>query len=229
MGPLLYSGPVHRCAGERAVPHSSRGLGHRPLKAEITGSNPVCGTSSPTRSRSRCRRAQRNLEQVDEISDADVAGRRHGVNRGMDAQPYPGPEDGEAAERSSLHGGAPSARSGTLSSAGWNLSRPRHHDQPLRPTTASPSAANTTPRACHSHSGSRPHVNGTQVRWAPWPTSMRSRTAVYGLRDRRWFARSERRAVAGGHPAADWRPPPAGGWSFVEAPSQAYCHESPSV
>ena len=25
------------------VPHSSRGLGHRPLKAEITGSNPVCG------------------------------------------------------------------------------------------------------------------------------------------------------------------------------------------
>jgi hypothetical protein len=28
-----------------AVPHSSRGLGHRPLKAEITGSNPVCGTN----------------------------------------------------------------------------------------------------------------------------------------------------------------------------------------
>ena len=27
-----------------AAPHSSRGLGHRPLKAEITGSNPVCGT-----------------------------------------------------------------------------------------------------------------------------------------------------------------------------------------
>ena len=26
------------------MPHSSRGLGHRPLKAEITGSNPVCGT-----------------------------------------------------------------------------------------------------------------------------------------------------------------------------------------
>jgi hypothetical protein len=26
------------------VPHSSRGPGHRPLKAEITGSNPVCGT-----------------------------------------------------------------------------------------------------------------------------------------------------------------------------------------
>ena len=28
-----------------AAPHSSRGLGHRPLKAEITGSNPVCGTN----------------------------------------------------------------------------------------------------------------------------------------------------------------------------------------
>jgi hypothetical protein len=26
-------------------PHSSRGPGHRPLKAEITGSNPVCGTT----------------------------------------------------------------------------------------------------------------------------------------------------------------------------------------
>ena len=29
-----------------SVPHSSRGPGHRPLKAEITGSNPVCGTKS---------------------------------------------------------------------------------------------------------------------------------------------------------------------------------------
>ena len=28
-------------------PHSSRGPGHRPLKAEITGSNPVCGTKIP--------------------------------------------------------------------------------------------------------------------------------------------------------------------------------------
>ncbi len=27
-------------------PHSSRGPGHRPLKAEITGSNPVCGTNT---------------------------------------------------------------------------------------------------------------------------------------------------------------------------------------
>ena len=26
--------------------HSSSGLGHRPLKAEITGSNPVCATKS---------------------------------------------------------------------------------------------------------------------------------------------------------------------------------------
>ena len=28
-----------------ARPHSSRGPGHRPLKAETTGSNPVCGTN----------------------------------------------------------------------------------------------------------------------------------------------------------------------------------------
>jgi methylated-DNA-[protein]-cysteine S-methyltransferase len=28
------------------VPHSSSGPGHRPLKAKITGSNPVCGTNS---------------------------------------------------------------------------------------------------------------------------------------------------------------------------------------
>ena len=27
------------------VAHSSSGLGHRPLKAEITGSNPVCATT----------------------------------------------------------------------------------------------------------------------------------------------------------------------------------------
>jgi hypothetical protein len=26
------------------MPHSSRGPGHRPLKAEIIGSNPICGT-----------------------------------------------------------------------------------------------------------------------------------------------------------------------------------------
>src|SRR3954453_20506153 len=31
---------------EPTGPHSSRGPGHRPLKAEITGSNPVCGTTS---------------------------------------------------------------------------------------------------------------------------------------------------------------------------------------
>ena len=29
------------------MPHSSRGLGHSPLKAEIIGSNPICGTNSP--------------------------------------------------------------------------------------------------------------------------------------------------------------------------------------
>src|SRR5882672_11566698 len=41
-----------RSAGDPArpipVPHSSRGPGHRPLKAEITGSNPVCGTKFAT-------------------------------------------------------------------------------------------------------------------------------------------------------------------------------------
>ncbi len=30
--------------GINDVAHSSSGLGHRPLKAEITGSNPVCAT-----------------------------------------------------------------------------------------------------------------------------------------------------------------------------------------
>src|SRR6266581_3754032 len=39
-------GPCYTPAARPAsVPHSSRGLGHRPLKAEITGSNPVCGTN----------------------------------------------------------------------------------------------------------------------------------------------------------------------------------------
>ena len=30
---------------ESYLAHSSSGLGHRPLKAEITGSNPVCATT----------------------------------------------------------------------------------------------------------------------------------------------------------------------------------------
>ena len=34
-----------RTLGVRLLPHSSRGPGHRPLKAETTGSNPVCGTN----------------------------------------------------------------------------------------------------------------------------------------------------------------------------------------
>src|SRR5690606_9458251 len=33
-------------ADNRNVAHSSSGLGHRPLKAEITGSNPVCATTT---------------------------------------------------------------------------------------------------------------------------------------------------------------------------------------
>src|SRR3954466_763477 len=35
---------------QRPAPHSSRGPGHRPLKAEIIGSNPICGTTLTTRS-----------------------------------------------------------------------------------------------------------------------------------------------------------------------------------
>jgi 3-methyladenine DNA glycosylase AlkD len=37
-----------------SVPHSSRGLGHRPLKAEIIGSNPICGTTPGYRSGVTC-------------------------------------------------------------------------------------------------------------------------------------------------------------------------------
>ena len=37
-----------------SVPHSSRGLGHRPLKAEIIGSNPICGTNPSIHGRGRC-------------------------------------------------------------------------------------------------------------------------------------------------------------------------------
>ncbi len=35
-----YQAPGYDIARSKA--HSSSGLGHRPLKAEITGSNPVC-------------------------------------------------------------------------------------------------------------------------------------------------------------------------------------------
>src|SRR5262249_29563626 len=45
-GPPCYPRAPSRLA-RAPVPHSSRGLGHRPLKAEITGSNPVCGTTPP--------------------------------------------------------------------------------------------------------------------------------------------------------------------------------------
>ena len=45
-GPLVSSaGPVATVPRRPPAPHSSRGPGHRPLKAEITGSNPVCGTN----------------------------------------------------------------------------------------------------------------------------------------------------------------------------------------
>ena len=42
-GPLVSSRPARRLPPAPTAPHSSRGPGHRPLKAEITGSNPVCG------------------------------------------------------------------------------------------------------------------------------------------------------------------------------------------
>ena len=36
--------PVKLSLSRSEVAHSSRGLGHLPLKEEITGSNPVCAT-----------------------------------------------------------------------------------------------------------------------------------------------------------------------------------------
>src|SRR3954451_8234153 len=51
---MLESGSL--CSPNRAqrpAPHSSRGPGHRPLKAEIIGSNPICGTSFFALSRGR--------------------------------------------------------------------------------------------------------------------------------------------------------------------------------
>ena len=48
-----------------AAPHSSRGLGHRPLKAEITGSNPVCGTTGPPTPDHDPYRAVRRVRNLD--------------------------------------------------------------------------------------------------------------------------------------------------------------------
>ena len=45
-GSLVSCRPVRRRPPAPTGPHSSRGPGHRPLKAETTGSNPVCGTNS---------------------------------------------------------------------------------------------------------------------------------------------------------------------------------------
>jgi hypothetical protein len=42
---LILSRPAGRKVAA-SMPHSSRGLGHSPLKAEIIGSNPICGTNS---------------------------------------------------------------------------------------------------------------------------------------------------------------------------------------
>ena len=44
------------------VPHSSRGPGHRPLKAEIIGSNPICGTNSLGRPHCGWRRVRRTAQ-----------------------------------------------------------------------------------------------------------------------------------------------------------------------
>ena len=41
---LILSRPAGRKVAA-SMPHSSRGLGHSPLKAEIIGSNPICGTN----------------------------------------------------------------------------------------------------------------------------------------------------------------------------------------
>src|SRR5918993_780860 len=39
--------PGPKCYLQRVTAHSSSGLGHRPLKAEIRGSNPLCATTRP--------------------------------------------------------------------------------------------------------------------------------------------------------------------------------------
>ena len=44
-GRWYHPGRSWRIPPPAPAPHSSRGPGHRPLKAEITGSNPVCGTN----------------------------------------------------------------------------------------------------------------------------------------------------------------------------------------
>ena len=41
--------PVPSRTRDASVPHSSRGPGHRPLKAEIIGSNPIRGTNTTRR------------------------------------------------------------------------------------------------------------------------------------------------------------------------------------
>src|SRR5919112_476095 len=46
----LVDAPGPKCYLQNVKAHSSSGLGHRPLKAEIRGSNPLCATSSPDNS-----------------------------------------------------------------------------------------------------------------------------------------------------------------------------------
>src|SRR6266516_2894178 len=74
-------GPCYTPAARPAsVPHSSRGLGHRPLKAEITGSNPVCGTNlahlGPIRDQNRAFRSPEVAvdPRVDPLSTVNRAG-----------------------------------------------------------------------------------------------------------------------------------------------------------
>ncbi len=111
-----WIGAIHVCIGSeavarldppsRSVPHSSRGLGHRPLKAEITGSNPVCGTSThlaPILSTNRGNRVRGVPPSVPQSSDDGEVGFRdrlaHSYRHGS---PPSSPATAQAAERLSL-------------------------------------------------------------------------------------------------------------------------------
>ena len=64
-------------APQGRAPRSSSGLGHRPLKAEITGSNPVRGTSSPSSPVSRS-----SSLRIERAADLGRKGRARSVHAG---------------------------------------------------------------------------------------------------------------------------------------------------
>ena len=68
--------PARRIPPGAPVPHSSRGPGHRPLKAEIIGSNPICGTTSPSGNRPASGRVLQCVMPTLRIRDRSHAHRR---------------------------------------------------------------------------------------------------------------------------------------------------------